>query len=173
MDRNLENPRDNKEALLAAFAGILPVIPNASGQRETLYLAKIQGQDVQLPETDRTRTEMYLRAIAEHGGGGGSVDSITFTGNGTNSIVLSELSGKTLVAAVLADTLNSAEVYASGTIAVSLFNSNLSENQYSAVRLSSQVFAVETSIGSFTSATGNMTFNAILPLGKQYIAFYR
>lgn len=68
MDRSLEHPRDSEETLLAAFAGILPAIPNAGGNRETIYLAKIQGQDVQLPETDRTRTEMYLRAIAEHGG---------------------------------------------------------------------------------------------------------
>lgn len=173
MDRSLEHPRDSKEALLAAFAGILPVIPNASGQRETLYLAKIQGQDVQLPETDRTRTEMYLRAIAEHGGGGGSVTSHGFFGNGDDSIVVPELIGKTLIACVFADTLSPSELSESGQIAFSLSHTSVSGHPYSTIAFPSGMGATFIIGGYFFSDTGEIGFNAILPRGKLYVAFYQ
>ena len=46
-------------------------LPNKPLARREKYLAKAAGQEVTLPETDLTREEMYLRAIAEGGGGGG------------------------------------------------------------------------------------------------------
>lgn len=46
-------------------------LPDKPLTRRETYLAKAAGQEVTLPEEDITREEMYLRAIAEGGGGGG------------------------------------------------------------------------------------------------------
>lgn len=177
MDRNLNHPRDSKEALLAAFAGIIPVIPNAGGQRETLYLAKIQGQDVQLPETDWTRTEMYLRAIAENGGGG-SVGMLRFTGNGSTNITIPDLVGKDLIAAILVDPL-AFPVESLPTFAISLVKGDWYGNggEYAAIMglytRTTELFHYDVIAGSYLSRYGFLNFNARLISGKRYAVFYK
>ena len=46
-------------------------LPNEPISREETYLAKIAGQNVELPAAPIGRTEAYLDYIAKHGGGGG------------------------------------------------------------------------------------------------------
>lgn len=171
MDRSLEHPRDSEETLLAAFAGILPAIPNAGGNRETLYLAKIQGQDVQLPETDRTRTEMYLRAIAEHGSGS-PYRTVRITGNDSDRIVVPELVGKTLISAVLYANIYVPELSSYDNIALSLYASPASPT-YTALLMDVVTNRLSLSGAVFNSDTGELIFNATLPLGRWYLVYYQ
>lgn len=45
-------------------------LPDSSLTRTEQYLAKIAGQDAEIPNVPLTRLEQYLAYIAENGGGG-------------------------------------------------------------------------------------------------------
>lgn len=66
---------------IATGEGELPEVPLS---RKEQYLQKIATGEGDVPEQPLSRIEQYLAYIAEHGGGGGgTIEPITITANGT------------------------------------------------------------------------------------------
>ena len=78
-------PQSRNEQDLAKIAGENADLPEFPQSRTEQYLAKIAGEDVEVPEHPQSRAEEYLAVIAEGGGGGGDVDvePLSVTENGT------------------------------------------------------------------------------------------
>lgn len=78
-------PQSRNEQYLAKIAGENADLPEFPQSRTEQYLAKIAGEDVEVPEHPQSRAEEYLAVIAEGGGGGGDVDvePLSVTENGT------------------------------------------------------------------------------------------
>ena len=78
----IPTPITRKDHYLAKIAGDEPTLPPPL-TREEKYLAKIAGEDVDVPPYPIPRTEQYLAAILENGGGGAEVEALTVTQNDT------------------------------------------------------------------------------------------
>lgn len=78
-------PQSRNEQYLAKIAGENADLPEFPQSRTEQYLAKIAGEDVEVPEHPQSRAEEYLAVIAEGGGGGGDIDveSLSATENKT------------------------------------------------------------------------------------------
>lgn len=61
-------------------------LPTPASRTES-YLAKAAGEDVTIPEKPLSRIEQYLEAIAEGGGGGGSINVVQTTGQSTSDVM--------------------------------------------------------------------------------------
>lgn len=78
-----DTPVSREEIFLAKIAGESVALPDPVTRRE-LFLAKIAGQNVITPEPV-SREEQFLNYIAEHGSGGSDIttEALTVTENGT------------------------------------------------------------------------------------------
>ena len=135
-------------------------LPEPKSRKES-YLAKAAGMDVTIPEAPESRTEQYLAAIAEGGGGGGTSDFDELTNrpkyNGTTMTSSTDIPASPTV--VQTTGTSETDVMSQKAVTDTLFNSN----NKSRIQIGSSASSTGGSyfgsiaIGANTSATGGQT----------------